>query len=79
MKTPRSLLPLVLLASLSLTACSTNPTKQEIGLVSGAVVGGIVGSSLAGGVGTIGGAATGSYIGHRIGSELDRKDARASR
>ena len=37
-------IPLVALAFVS--ACATPPTKQEIGTVSGAVIGGIVGSSL---------------------------------
>lgn len=66
---------LALCAAFSLTACSSNPTKQEIGTVSGAVIGGVVGSALTAGsgVGTIGGAAAGSYIGNRIGRDLDRK------
>jgi osmotically inducible lipoprotein OsmB len=75
---PRNLV-VILLASLSLAACSTNPSKREIGTVTGAVVGGIVGSALTGGsgVGTIGGAAAGSYVGNRIGSQLDRNPAPA--
>lgn len=57
-----------------LTACTTNPSKQEIGTVSGAVVGGITGAAVTGSTaGAIGGAAAGAYIGHRIGGELDRK------
>ncbi|HEY6895897.1 MAG TPA: glycine zipper domain-containing protein [Rhodocyclaceae bacterium] len=62
-------------AALLLAGCNSNPTKEQIGTVSGAVVGGIVGSTLTGGsgVGTVGGAAAGSYIGNRIGHELERK------
>lgn len=61
-----------LLVTLSLCACSSNPTREQIGTVSGAVVGGIVGSALTGGsnVGTIGGAAAGGYIGHEIGRQM---------
>lgn len=64
-----------LLASGTLAACSSNPSRQEVGTVTGAVVGGIVGSALTGGsgVGTIGGAAAGGYFGNRIGTQLDRK------
>ncbi|HRE16487.1 MAG TPA: glycine zipper domain-containing protein [Rhodocyclaceae bacterium] len=59
----------------SLSACSTNPSKQDVGTVSGAIIGGVVGSALTGGsgVGTIGGAAAGGYIGNRIGRDLERK------
>lgn len=65
-------LAVAILAAATLAACSSNPTKQEIGTVGGAVVGGIIGSALTGGsgAGTVGGAAAGSYIGNRIGSEL---------
>lgn len=72
MKTQSTNLGIALLSALALSACSANPTRQEIGTVSGAVVGGIVGSALTGGsgVGTVGGAAAGSYIGNRIGSQM---------
>jgi len=61
--------------SIGLSGCSSNPTKQEIGTVSGAVVGGIVGASLGGGstFGTVTGAAAGGYIGNRIGRDLEHK------
>lgn len=66
-------LPLIAVAFIS--ACSSTPTKQEIGTVSGAVIGGIVGSSLTygSGAGTVGGAAAGAYVGNRIGKELEHR------
>lgn len=62
-------------AALLLAGCNANPTKEQIGTVSGAVVGGIVGSTLTGGsgVGTVGGAAAGAYLGNQIGRDLQRK------
>jgi len=55
-----------------LAACTSNPSKQDIGMVSGAVIGGIVGSAATGGstVGTVGAAAAGSYVGNRIAKEM---------
>lgn len=60
---------------LGLSGCTSNPSKQDLGLVSGAVIGGIVGSTLTGGsdVGTVGGAAAGGYLGSRIGRDLERR------
>jgi osmotically inducible lipoprotein OsmB len=64
-----------LTSMLMLSGCSSNPTKQEIGTVSGAIVGGLVGAQLGGGstFGTVTGAAAGGYIGNRIGRDLERK------
>lgn len=55
--------------------CSTNPSREEIGTVTGAVVGGVAGSALTGGstAGTIGGAVGGGYVGNRLGKDMDQR------
>ncbi len=67
---------LILVTALTvLTGCSTNPTKQEIGTATGAVIGGAAGAVLTGGstLGTVGGAAVGGVIGNQVGKDLDKK------
>jgi osmotically inducible lipoprotein OsmB len=61
--------------SLGLAACGHNPTKEQIGTVGGAVLGGAAGSAVTGGstLGTVGGAAAGAIIGKEVGEDLDRK------
>ena len=51
-----------------LTACSTPPTRQQIGIGTGAVVGGVAGNVLTGGstLGTVGGAAVGGVVGNTV-------------
>jgi osmotically inducible lipoprotein OsmB len=65
----------VMFAAVTLSACSTNPTKQEIGTATGAVVGGVAGAVLTGGstVGTVGGAAIGGVVGNKIGHDLQNR------
>jgi osmotically inducible lipoprotein OsmB len=66
--------PLILVATLTaLAGCSTNPTKQEIGMATGAVIGGAAGAVLTGGstLGTVGGAAVGGVIGNHVGKDLE--------
>ncbi len=52
----------------SLSACSTSPTRQQVGIGTGAVLGGVAGSALSNGsaLGTVGGAAVGGVIGNEI-------------
>lgn len=70
----RLMIPLLLAATTALAGCNSNPTKQDIGTVSGAVVGGIVGASATGTTaGAVVGAAAGGLVGNRIGKELERK------
>ena len=49
-------------------------------MVSGAVIGGVIGHQIGGGTGTtiatIGGAALGGYVGSRIGKKMDQDDER---
>lgn len=56
------------LAFIGLTACSTSPTRQQVGIGTGAVVGGVVGNAVSGGgtLGTLGGAAVGGVIGNEV-------------
>jgi surface antigen len=60
-------------------ACeSYSPSKQDIGMATGAILGGVVGHQIGHGSGqtiaTIGGAALGGFLGHRIGASMDRND-----
>jgi len=52
----------------ALTGCSTPPTRQQIGIGTGAVVGGVAGNVLTGGstLGTVGGAAVGGVVGNTV-------------
>jgi osmotically inducible lipoprotein OsmB len=54
----------------SLASCGT-PTRQQVGIGTGAVVGGVAGHALTGGsaLGTVGGAAAGGLIGNEVGKQ----------
>ena len=64
----RNLTLCLLVAPALFGACSTAPTRQQIGTATGAVVGGVVGAVVTGGstVGTVAGAAAGGVVGAEI-------------
>jgi len=64
--------------ALGVSACSTNPTKEQIGTGVGAAAGGAVGHVLTGdsALGTVGGAAAGALIGKEIGESQDKREGR---
>jgi len=62
-----------------LFACeSYTPTREEFGMATGAILGGVIGHQFGGGhgktVATIGGAALGAFVGSRVGRTMDRND-----
>jgi len=64
-----------------LGACeSYSPPKEDIGMASGAVLGGVIGDQFGSGggqaVATIGGAALGAFLGSSIGRRMDQNDQR---
>lgn len=68
----------VIACGLIITSCSTPPSKQDIGLVSGGIIGGAVGSLFGGGSGkvvtTAAGAVGGAFLGSKIGASMDKQD-----
>lgn len=66
---PRSLISVVSAATLAaaLSACGT-PTRQQVGIGTGAVVGGALGNVVTDGstLGTVGGAAVGGLLGNEV-------------
>ncbi len=69
----KTLASIGLLALLPLLAVQyTNQSKENIGTVSGALIGGAAGAALAASYpGVVGGAMVGAYIGNRIGKDLE--------
>lgn len=61
-----------------LAACESPPSKEDIGMATGAVLGGVIGHQVGHGTGqavaTIGGAALGGFLGGRVGRNMDRSD-----
>lgn len=78
---------IVAAAALTLTACQTTGNKQTAGMLIGAAVGGLAGSTIGHGSGQLVATAAGTFVGALVGSEIgrgmDRTDrlyaARASR
>jgi surface antigen len=74
----RSFIFAALFAAALLGGCETAPPKPEVGMVTGPVVGSVLGQHVAGGTGkdavTLGGAALGAFFGSRIGQSMDRDD-----
>lgn len=75
------ILPLALVASVSLAACegmNNAGTKERIGSVAGAIGGGVIGSQIGGGSGRLiatgVGTLLGAWVGNEIGSSLDKAD-----
>jgi len=56
----------------AVAGCAGNPTREDIGTVTGAVVGGVTGAALTGGstAGTVGGAVLGGYVGKQVGKDM---------
>lgn len=54
--------------SVATSACSTSPTRQQVGIGTGAVAGGVLGNVLTNGstVGTVGGAVVGGVVGNEV-------------
>jgi osmotically inducible lipoprotein OsmB len=67
----RNLALCLIVAPAMLGACSSSPTRQQIGTATGAVVGGVVGAVVTGGstVGTVAGAAAGGLVGAELGKK----------
>ena len=75
----RRKLAIVLIAAVCLPGCeSYSPSKQDIGMAAGVVLGGLLGHQIGGGSGrtiaTIGGAAVGAFLGSHVGRRMDRAD-----
>src|SRR5579862_4832050 len=68
----------VLLISASLISCSSNTRNEDVGTVSGAVAGGLLGSLVGQGNGRVlaigAGALAGAYLGNQIGKSMDAQD-----
>jgi len=66
---------LLLLGSVEIVGCETQPSKEAIGTGIGTVVGGIIGAQIGGGRGQtaamIGGMVLGGVVGNAIGKRMD--------
>jgi surface antigen len=68
---------IVLLCSISLVGCS-NMSKQDVGVITGGVAGGLLGSTIGGGSGKVlaiaAGTLAGAFIGGQVGKSMDETD-----
>ncbi len=68
---------MLVLAAISLVGCS-DMSKQDVGTMTGALAGGLLGSQFGGGGGKVlavaGGAIAGAFIGNAIGKNMDETD-----
>ena len=68
----------LLSAALSVSACTTQPTQEDIGMVIGGVLGGVLGSQVGGGhgrtVAIVAGTLVGTFIGGQVGRSMDETD-----
>ena len=62
------MLAIVISVGIGVAGCSTYPTCQQLGIGTGAVVGGVLGNVVTDGstLGTVGGAAVGSVVGNEV-------------
>lgn len=77
MKTHFFLKTIAIIFSFScIMACSSTPTKQEVGTVAGAATGAVIGSQFGSGVGKVAatavGATAGAVAGDKIGESLEK-------
>lgn len=74
---PQTKIAMISLLTLCLTGCA-DITKQDVGVVTGGLAGGALGSLFGGGSGkilaTVGGAVAGAFIGGSIGHYMDKVD-----
>jgi osmotically inducible lipoprotein OsmB len=65
----------IALVAVGVAACSSPPTRQEIGIAAGTLVGGVVGSVMTGGstVGTVAGATGGALVGRELTKQTAKK------
>lgn len=75
MKKTNLLLAAATAAVIGLSGCAGGgPTNQQIGVGTGAVLGGVAGNALFGGTaGAVGGAAAGALVGNEVGRRSDRR------
>jgi surface antigen len=78
MKQSRIISSIICLHLLCLSGCTTNPSREQSGMVIGGILGGTIGSQIGGGhgstVATVIGTLVGATIGGNIGRSMDERD-----